>query len=307
MKLVASAQKMGLKAAWLDPEFSFVPSWAAQHGVDISKLVIGDDFNNGEHCLEYMLAMCRTKFADIVVLDSVAALVPRAELEHTLDQVTIGATGRMMSLAVKQIVQASADHRVTTIFINQTRDKVGVMFGNPETTPGGKALKFYCSMRIRAERYKVEQQEIDGKKTPIRALSKVRFVKNKVAIPFLDGEFEIRFDNLSVNPLLTLLRRAVEYRVIRKQKIDDIQQFVWWVGSTGKEAIPTNCSDMSELVDWVSVSEPDAPKKIAEMVIAKAVEKQEENTIDAVIKAYANGEQVTSPDVPKGNVVEEKV
>lgn len=289
MQLVAQAQKQGKQAAWLDPEFSFVGSWASRWGVDLSTLIFGNDFDCGEECLQYLLNMCRKKLADIIVLDSVAALIPKAELEHQLDERTMGEAARMMSISVKQIMQACASNGVTVIFINQIRDKIGVMFGNPETTPGGKALKFYASMRIRTWRKKIETKEIMGKKVPQRAISGASVKKNKVGPPGYDAEYVIEFIAESNSPLLQLVRKAQDFRLITKKRGDN--EFIY--GST-KDGEKTGSVDIQELSEWFQINDKVDELRLA--VLAAAKEKGEK--VDPVFESTLPA--IVIPVIPEG-------
>ena len=270
LQLIANAQKKGQTAGWLDPEFSFVgKGWADRWGVDLSKLIFGNDFDCGEQCLQYMLEMTRRKLCDIIVLDSVAALIPKAELEHKLDERTMGEAARMMSISVKQIMQAAASNNVTIVFINQIRDKIGVMFGNPETTPGGKALKFYASMRIRTWRKKIVTKEIQGKAVPQRAISGAKVTKNKVGCPAYEAEYAIEFIAESNDPLMQLVRKAQEFRLITKKRGED--EFIY---GTTKDGERTGAVDIKELSEWFKLNEKVEELRLA--VVATAQEKKEQ-------------------------------
>jgi len=290
LKLAASAQRLGLRAAVQDVEVSFVGGWAQQHGVDLSKLLYGNDFDCGEEALMYTLEMCKQRTADYIMLDSVAALIPKAELEHKLDERTMGEAARMMSTAVKQIMQACASGGTTVVFINQIRDKIGVMFGNPETTPGGKALKFYASMRIRTWRKKVEME----KGRPIRAISVAKFVKNRVGLPFQAAAYAIDFNARSTDPVMILVRKAVELRAVTKKKGQN--EFIY---GSPKDGEPTGCTDIGEVAEWLRFN--DRVEVLRESVVALANTKQEK--LDPVLMAplpataVPASPEVTGPDL----------
>ncbi len=207
---VAEAQKMGGAAAYIDVEQALDPVYAKALGVDIDNLLVSQP-DSGEQALEIAETLVRSGAIDIIVIDSVAALVPKAEIDGEMGDSHVGLQARLMSQALRKLAGPISRSNTVAIFINQLREKVGIMFGNPEVTPGGRALKFYSSVRLeirRGEQIK-EGENILGNKT------KVKIVKNKVAPPFKTAEFEIRYGT-GILKSASVLNVAVELDIIAK-------------------------------------------------------------------------------------------
>jgi len=210
LHVLAEAQKLGGIAAFIDVEHALDPAYSKNLGVDIDNLYVAQP-DTGEQGLEIVETLVRSNAVDIVVVDSVAAMVPRAEIEGEMGDAHVGLQARLMSQALRKLTAVISKSRTAVIFINQIREKVGVMFGNPETTPGGRALKFYSSVRLEVRRQDSLKQngEITGNRV------KVKVVKNKLAPPFKSAEFDILFGR-GISRESSLVDVGVEAGVLTK-------------------------------------------------------------------------------------------
>ena len=207
---IAEIQKQGGVAAFIDAEHALDPSWARRLGVNLEELLVSQP-DTGEQGLEICEMLVRSNAVDLIVVDSVAALIPRAEIEGEMGDSHVGLQARLMSQALRKLTGAIARSKCTVVFINQIREKIGVMFGSPETTPGGRALKFYASVRIDIRRTASIK---DGDKA-VGNRTRARVVKNKIAPPFRQAEFDIMF-NEGISASGDLIDMAVEEDVVQK-------------------------------------------------------------------------------------------
>src|SRR3989339_61350 len=210
LQIISSAQKLGGTCAYVDAEHAMDPVYATKLGVDIDKLLISQP-DSGEQALEITEKLVRSNAIDLIIVDSVAALTPRAEIEGEMGDSHMGLQARLMSQALRKLTAAISKSKTCMVFINQIREKIGVMFGNPETTPGGRALKFYSSVRIDLRRL----SQIKSGEEIVGNLVRARVVKNKVAAPFREAEFEIYYSE-GISRVANILELASEFGIVQK-------------------------------------------------------------------------------------------
>lgn len=245
---IAQAQRAGGLAGFVDVEHALDPSYARRLGVNMEELLVSQP-SSGEEALRIVETLVRSNALDIIVLDSVAALVTKAELDGEIGDTTVGAQARLMSAALRKLTALISKARTCVLFTNQIREKVGVMFGNPETTPGGRALKFYSSVRVDIRRIGSIKQT-DG--TVVGNRTRIKIVKNKVAPPYTEAEFDIIY-NEGISSLGSLIDLALEYDILQKRG-----SWFSYKGTQlaqGRDALkdalrddPATCHDISEAV-----------------------------------------------------------
>src|SRR5216110_113446 len=251
LHIIANAQKSGGLAAFIDAEHALDPGYAKKLGVNLDDLLVSQP-DSGEEALTICETLARSNALDVIVIDSVAALVPKAELEGEMGMATMGMQSRLMSQALRKLTGVLAKAKTTCVFTNQIREKVGVMFGNPETTPGGKALKFYASVRLDIRRKDTLKDAVGN---TIGNHVKVKVVKNKVAPPFAEAEFDIIF-NHGINREGSVLDVGVESGVVEKKGA--WLQFNGELIGQGKDAARQSLAE-----------KPDLTKKIVEAILDK--------------------------------------
>jgi recombination protein RecA len=247
LHVIANAQKTGGLAAFIDAEHALDPGYAKKLGVNLDDLLVSQP-DSGEEALTICETLARSNALDVVVIDSVAALVPKAELEGEMGMATMGMQARLMSQALRKLTAILGKSKTTCIFTNQLREKVGVMFGNPETTPGGKALKFYASVRL-----DIRLKDDAGNATGNHV--RVKVVKNKVAPPFAEAEFDIIY-NHGINKEGSILEVGIAHGVVDKKGA--WIQFEGELIGQGKDA-----------AQKAMVEKPALAKKIVEAIMAK--------------------------------------
>jgi len=256
LHVIANAQVSGGVAAFIDAEHALDPTWARRVGVKLEDLLISQP-DTGEQALEICEMLVRSNAVDVIVIDSVAALIPRAEIEGEMGDTHVGLQARLMSQAMRKLTGVISKTSTCVIFINQIRMKIGVMFGNPETTPGGRALKFYSSVRVDVRRISTLK---DGDK-PVGSRVRARVVKNKVAPPFRTAEFDIMFDH-GISGAGDLLDLAVEQGIAEKSgawySYGDVRL------GQGREAAKTFLTENADLAEEIRQALLTAHREAAE-------------------------------------------
>ena len=304
--LIASAQKMGKVVLLIDVEQSFDPDWARKQGVDVENLFIisemPDDDMSAERILDYAIKACDSGAFGLIVLDSTAALVPQKELEGSIGDQDYALLARIMSKACRQIMSKCGATDTTFVFINQIRDKMGVTYGDTTTTPGGKALKFYCHQRINVVADKKIIIDNGGKKVVVARRSKVKFVKNKVARPFGECEIEIVFDETLLNPVVRLCEVAKSLGLVRKR--NDEFRISKEFSQDGKP-VETGAKTMPELANYIVKNNYvnallDSSIKIADELKLKDNYDDEKDRVDDIIyKIKEDPSLIVAPTLEK--------
>jgi len=251
LHVIANAQKAGGLAAFIDAEHALDPAYAKKLGVNLDDLLVSQP-DSGEEALSICETLARSNALDVIVIDSVAALVPKAELDGEMGMATMGMQARLMSQAMRKLTAILAKAKTTCVFTNQIREKVGVMFGNPETTPGGKALKFYASVRIDIRRKDAIK---DAAGNAIGSHVKTKIVMNKVAPPFAEAEFDILF-NHGINKEGSILDVGLDVGVVEKKGA--WLQFAGELVGQGRDA-----------AQRVLVEKPELARKIVDAILVK--------------------------------------
>ena len=285
LHIIAEAQKMGGEVAFVDVEHALDPTYAAALGVDVDNLLVSQP-DSGEQALEIMEALVRSGAIDVVVLDSVAALTTKAEIDGNMGDSNVGQLARLMSQAMRKLTPLLSKTNCVAVFINQIREKIGVMYGNPETTPGGRALKFYASVIIDVRK----GEAIKNGTEPIGSRTKIKIKKNKVAPPFKECEFDIIFGK-GISRTGEVLDMAVELDVIKKSGA--------WFSYNGnklgqgrdnvKKALEENPELMKEVEEQVMAN------KDALMAVTKT--SKEKTKLEEAAEAAANGESADMGDM----------
>jgi len=280
LHIIAEAQRNGGAAAFIDVEHAFDPSWAKRIGVNLEELMVNQP-SCGEEALEICELLVRSNALDVIAVDSVAALVPRSELEGQMGDQQVGVQARLMSQALRKLTGIASKSRTCVIFINQIREKIGVMYGSPETTPGGRALKFYSSVRIDVRRIGMLK---DGD-TVIGSRIRAKVVKNKVAPPFRSAEFDILFDG-GISTESDLLDLATGCNVVQRSG-------TWY--SFGKTRLGQGRENARQFLR----DNPDILQQIREQVLAIKLPSPKSDEQEAAVPTVAERRATRAADVPR--------
>ena len=279
LHVVAEAQKQGGEAAFIDAEHALDPIYAQKLGVDIDNLIVAQP-DTGEQALDICEALVRSGALDVIVIDSVAALVPKAEIDGEMGDAHVGVLARLMSQALRKLTAIIAKSGTVVIFINQLREKVGVMYGNPETTPGGRALKFFASVRLDVRR----QEQLKNGSEVIGNHTRVKVVKNKVAPPFKEAEFDIIYGE-GISKEGNILDVAVDLDIIKKAgawfSYDGMK-----IGQ-GRDNARKYLKDNPEFTEKISALIREKMNPDREHVVVEMTE-NDENNIDDFVKTDEN-------------------
>jgi len=265
LSVIAEAQKKGGLAAFIDVEHALDPKYARVVGVNLDDLLVSQP-DSGEDALNIMETLIRSNSIDVIVLDSVAALITKAELDGQMGDMTMGSQARLMSQAMRRLTAVVSKTNCVCIFTNQIREKIGVMFGSPETTSGGRALKFFSSIRIdirRKDQIKTPEGKVIGNRT------KIKVVKNKVAPPFTEVEFDIMYDE-GISRLGSLLDLALEHKVLEKKGA-----WIAYEGALvgqGRDAAKAALKEKPELAEKIAKAVQDKVNVVGGAVITGAAE-----------------------------------
>jgi recombination protein RecA len=300
-KMIAAYQSAGMYAMLLDIEHAFWRDWIVKAGVNLDRLIVGQDFDSGENALRYAKEGAESKKIGVIVIDSIAALLPQAEADANLDKnARVGAHAAMMSRCLRQLQVTTGATDTTLVCINQTRNKIGVMFGSPEDTPGGKALKFYAGIRIGLQHLGREKGKVDGEERIVGIRTKVKFIKNKIGQPFGEDEIVIyQADDINT-PMVQLVNLAIRLKVVPGRKSfyedDPDKKTFYWKGDDG-EIEDTGCKYASDLSEWFEANE--MVPKVVGMVVEKAKAKGIEVPAEVVALAAPAAEADAKEDAPK--------
>ena len=296
LSAIAQAQKAGGLAAFVDAEHALDPEWAAKLGVNINDLYVSQP-NNGEEALEIVDHLVRSNAFDIVVIDSVAALVPKSEIEGNMGDAQMGVQARLMSQALRKLTGAINKSKTTVVFINQIRMKIGVMFGNPETTTGGQALKFFASQRLEVRKSGALKSGTEN----VGVRVKVKIVKNKLAAPFKVVEFDMMFDEPGIISLAgEIIDIGQQYGVIEKTgnthtaKIGDREVKLGVGRDKSKAELFTNKELMEELRNEIMIKFREKLAKEREEAMVYSGTKE---VAPAVKKVETKTEEIANPEV----------